>query len=154
MLFLPKYESSLIVHGFCSPSDYNGGIGGGGGDLIWKFVKILWWQNFFLHLWQDKPLWVKVKPDGEVIFITILLYFHYLISLETANTQKSEVFPFRISLRNVNASVVTCRYLQIYNFSYRKEFLETLLVYLSKILGKNSTTPFVKNSRTSCVSSL
>ena len=133
-----------------------GGVSGGqrgGGDLIWKFAKILWWQNFFLHLWQDKPLWVKVKPDGEVIFITILLYFHYLISLETANTQKSEVFLLRISLGIVNACV-TCRYLQIYNFSFRKEFLETLLVYLSKILGKNSTTPFVKNSRTSCVSSL
>ena len=96
------------------------------GDLIWKFAKILWWQNFFLHLWQDKPLWVELKTNGGVIFITILLHFHYFISLETANTQKSEVFLLRISLGNVNASVVTCRYPQIYNFSFRKEFLETL----------------------------
>ena len=44
----------------------------------------------------------------EVIFITILLHIHYFISLETANTQKSEVFLLRISLGNVNASVVTC----------------------------------------------
>ena len=30
------------------------------------------------------------------------------------------------SLGNVNASVVICAYPQIYNFSFRKEFLETL----------------------------
>ena len=52
--------------------------------------------------------------------------FHCLISLETVITQKSEVFPLRISLRNVNESIVTCRYPQIYNFSFRKEYLETL----------------------------
>ena len=66
---------------------------------------------FFLHLWQDKPLWVNLKT---VIF------------LETANTQKSEVFLLRMSLGNVNESFVTCLYRQIYNFSFRKEFLETL----------------------------
>ena len=77
-------------------------------------------------LWQDKPLWVELKTNEGVIFITILLHFHLFISLETANTQKSEVFLLRISLGNVNASVVTCRYPQIYNFSFRKEFLETL----------------------------
>ena len=82
--------------------------------------------KFFFHLWQGKPLWVELKTNGGVIFITILLHFHYFISLETANTQKSEVFLLRISLGNVNASVVTCRYPQIYNFSFRKEFLETL----------------------------
>ena len=96
------------------------------GDLISKFAKILWWQNFFLHLWQDKPLWVELKTNGGVIFITILLHFHYFISLETANTQKSEVFLLRISSGNVNASVVTCWYPQIFNFSFRKKFLETL----------------------------
>ena len=73
----------------------------------------------------DVPLWVEL--NGGVIFITILLHFVViLISLETANTQKSEVFLLRIYLGNVNASVVTCRYPQIYNFSFRKEFLETL----------------------------
>ena len=61
MLFHTKYENNLIVHGYCSPSHYNGG----------KFAKTLWWQNFFLHLWQDKPLWVELKTNGEVIFITI-----------------------------------------------------------------------------------
>ena len=58
--------------------------------------------------------------------ITALLHFHYLISLETANTQKDEVFLLKTSLGNVNATVVTCRHPQIYNFSFRKEFLETL----------------------------
>ena len=103
-----------------------GGGWGGVGDLIWKFAKILWWQNFFLHLWQNKPLWVELKTIGTVVFITILIHFHDFISLETANTQKSEVFLLRISSRNVNASVVTGRYPQIYNFSFRKEFFETL----------------------------
>ena len=98
----------------------------GGGDLIWKFTDILRLQNFFLHLWQNKLLWVELKTNGGVIFITILLHFHYFISLETANTQKSEVFLLRISSGNVNASVVTCWYPQIYNFSFRKVFLETL----------------------------
>ena len=60
-----------------------------------------------------------------VMFITILLYFHYFVPLETANTQENEVFLLRISLGNVNASIVTCRYPQIYNFSFKKEFLET-----------------------------
>ena len=61
--------------------------------------------------------------------MTILLHFHYFISLETANTQKSEVFFKNISSGNMNASVVTCRYPQVYNFSFRKEFSETLCIY-------------------------
>ena len=67
-----------------------------------------------------------VKNIFGVVFITILLHFHYFISLETANTQKSEVFLLRISLGNVNASVATCQYPQIYNFSFRKDILEIL----------------------------
>ena len=108
LLFLTKYKSNLIVHGFCSPSHYNGGEGG---DLIWKFASNFWWQNLFLHLWQDKPIWVELKTNWEVISITVLLHFHYFISLETANTQKSEVFLLRIFSGNVNTSgVVTCWY--------------------------------------------
>ena len=68
-----------------------------------------------------------VKTNRGVIFTTILLRSYYFISLETVNTQKSELFLFRISLGNVDASDVTCRYPHIYNFSFRKEFLETLL---------------------------
>ena len=106
MLFLTKYESNLIVHGFCSPSHYT-----------WQRGEVTLYENlpkfcgdniFFLHLWQDKPLWVELKINGGVIFITILLHFHYFISLETANTQKSEAFLLRISLGKVNASLVTC----------------------------------------------
>ena len=80
----------------------------------------------FLTFEQDKPVWMKLKRYGGVIFITILVHFHCFISLETANSQKSEVFLLRISLGNVNVSVVSCPYPQIYNFSFRKEFLETL----------------------------
>ena len=58
---------------------------------------------------------------------------HYFISSETANTQKSEIFLLRISSGNLNLSVVTCQYPQIYNFSFKKEFLETLskCIYLA-----------------------
>ena len=69
-----------------------------------------------------------VKNILGVVFITILLYFHCFISLEIANTQKSEVFLLRVSSGNGNASVVTCHYPQIYHFSFRKEFLETLSI--------------------------
>ena len=82
--------------------------------------------NFFLTFVAGQTSMDGVKNIWGVIFITILLHFHYFISLETANTQKSEVFLLRISSGNVNASVVTCRHPQIYNFSFRKEFLETL----------------------------
>ena len=58
---------------------------------------------FFLYLWQDKPLWAELKTNGGVVFVIILLHFHYFISLNTANTQKSEVFLLRISLGNVDA---------------------------------------------------
>ena len=69
---------------------------------------------------------MELKIYGGVIFITILLQFHYFVSLETASTHKSEVFLLWISSENVTSSVVTCWYPQIYNFSFRKEFLETL----------------------------
>ena len=77
---------------------------------------------------QDKLLWVELKIHRVVIFITILAHFHYFISLELANTQKSEVLLLRIFSGNVNASVVTCQYPQIYNFSFRKEILETFCI--------------------------
>ena len=63
---------------------------------------------FFLHLWQDKPLWVELEIYVGVIFITILLHVYYFISLELDNTQKSEMFLLRIFSANVNALVVTC----------------------------------------------
>ena len=138
MLFLTKYESNLIVHGFCPLLLQWGGVMGGG-DLVWKFAICGR---------------AELKTNGGVIFITILLHFYYFTFLETANIQKSEVFLLRISLGNVNASVVTYWYHKMYNFSFRKFFLEILSVYLSRILTTSSTTPFVKNSPTSCVSSL
>ena len=69
---------------------------------------------------------MELKIYGGVILITILLHFRYLFSLETANPQKSEVFLLRIYSGNVNASVATSLYLEIHNFSFRKEFLVTL----------------------------
>ena len=147
MLLLTKYESNLIAHDFCSPSHYNGGRGG---DLIWKFANILWWQILFLHLWQDKPLWVELKTNGGVIFITILLHLNYIIFLETANTQKSGVF-FKNFIGKFEC--ISC-YLSIFsNFTISvlgKNFLETLCM----CIYSSSTTRFLKNSPTSWVSSL
>ena len=95
---------------------------------------------------------VKNKWGSNIYYyITTLSFFHFF---RNSNTQKSEAFLLRFSLGNVNLSVVTCRYPQIYNFSFRKEILETLLGYLSGILTAISKTSFVKNSPTSCVSSL
>ena len=124
MLFLTKYESNLILHGFCSPSHYNWWRGKV--TLYEDLPKFCGDNIFFWHLWQDKPLWVELKINGGVMFITILLHFHYFISLKVANTQKIELFLLTIYLRNVNASVVTSQYPQICNFSFRKECLETL----------------------------
>ena len=56
-------------------------------------------------------------------YITTL---HYFIFLEIANTQKSDKFLLRTSSWNLNASVATCQYPQIYNFSFRKDILEIL----------------------------
>ena len=55
--------------------------------------------------------------------MTILLHFQYFISVETINSQK-KVFFLSISSGDVNASVVTCQYPQIYNFSFRGKFLK------------------------------
>ena len=65
-----------------------GAEGGEGGDLVWKFANILWRQNFFLHLWQDKSLWVELKAKwGSNIYyyITTLSLFHFF-----RNSQHSE----------------------------------------------------------------
>ena len=43
------------------PVHYNRLGGGGGGGLTREFAKILWEQNFFLYLWEDKPLWEELK---------------------------------------------------------------------------------------------
>ena len=56
-------------------------------------------------------------------YITTLSLFHFFRNSQ--HPQKWSVF-LRICLGNVNVSVVTCWYPQIYNFNFRKEFLETL----------------------------
>ena len=72
-------------------------------------LRLQWWREG-----SGDGLNMKIWRNLGVIFITIFLHFHYFISLEIANTQESEVFLFRICLENVNASVVTCWYPQIY----------------------------------------
>ena len=43
-----RYNLSMVLAMVSAPSPY---FNGGGGDLILKFAKILWWQNFFLDFW-------------------------------------------------------------------------------------------------------
>ena len=63
-------------------------------------------QSVFLYFWGVKIIWGRGQGGGGGV---ILLFFYYFISLETANTQKGEVFLLRISSGNVNTSgVVTC----------------------------------------------
>ena len=95
-------------------------IGEERGNLIWKFARILWWQTFLLDLWQEKPLFLGLKTNGGVIFVTILLHFHFIF-LETANTPKSEVILLIIFLGNVNVSAGTYWYPKIC-----KQFLEAV----------------------------
>ena len=57
--------------------------------------------KFFRTFLADTPLLVELKTNGGLILVTILLHFHHFISLETAKTQKSEVFLLRISFGNV-----------------------------------------------------
>ena len=85
----------------------------------------MWRQKFFLYLWQDKPLWVELKIYGGVIFITILLHFHYFISLETANTQKSEVFLMRISYKLIPTDILKFQF-----SSFKEEFSKTLFKWI------------------------
>ena len=74
-----------------------------------------------------KVIWLNMVSGLPPITSGLLNFQIYqTFSLETVNTQKSEVFVLNISSGNVNASVVTCRYPQIYNFSFRKEFLESV----------------------------
>ena len=49
------------------------------GYLIWKLAKILWGQNFFLHLWRNKPLWGELKFYGgsNICYYTFIISFVY-----------------------------------------------------------------------------
>ena len=71
---------------------------------------------------------VKNIWGGNIYYYITTL--HFFISLETANTHKIEMFLLRISSENLNLSGVTGGYPQIHNFSFRKEFLETLCKYI------------------------
>ena len=103
MLFLTKYERNLIVHGFCSPSHYNGRWGKGGGiaggkgrdeRLNMKIYQNFVLTKFSLHLWQDKPLWVELKMGRNIYYyITTLSLFHFF-----RNNQHSE--KWSVSFRN------------------------------------------------------
>ena len=76
-----------------------------------------------------KVIWLNMISATPPITSGLLNFKIYqTFSLETVNTQKSEVFLLKISSGNVNASVVACRYLQIYNFNFRKEFLESVFI--------------------------
>ena len=132
MLFLTKYESNLIVHSFCSPSHYNGERGQGERWLHMKICQNFVVTKFFLTFVVRKTSMggVKNKWGSNIYYhITTLSLFHFFRNSQHQHTEKWMFF-LRISLGNVNASLVTCQYPQIYNFNVRKEFLETLCKYI------------------------
>ena len=71
-----------------------------------------------------KVIWFKIVSAPPPVNLKVCQAF----SLKTVNTQESEMFLLRTSSGNVNASVVTCRYPQVYNFCFRKEFLEIVFI--------------------------
>ena len=63
----------------------------------------------------------NILESNIYYYITTLSMFHFC-----RNNQQPEKSVFlRISSGDVNASVVTCQYPQIYNFSFREKFLQT-----------------------------
>ena len=70
---------------------------------------------------------VKNKCGSNIYYyVTALSLIHFFRNSQHPEKWNVSFKNFLISLGNVNASVLTCRYPQIYNFSFRKEFLETL----------------------------
>ena len=94
-----------------------------------KICQNLVGKIFFLTFLGEKTSRGELKLYGGVI---LLLHFHYLIYLETANTQKSEVFRLIISSVNVNASVVTCSNLLKKCFRKTSLFVLTVAGVLEK----------------------
>ena len=94
------------------------------GDLIWKFVKILWGQMFFLHLRGDKSLWGELKSYGwsknhmgGVIFTTTLPLFHFF-----RNSQHSE--KWSVSFKNF---LRKCEYIRSYYLLISSNLLKSPL---------------------------
>ena len=72
--------------------------------------KNIWGSNMYYYI-------TTLSLFHFFLFFFFMYIIFYFISLETAKTQKSG---------NVNGSVFNFQYSQIYNFSCRKEFLETI----------------------------
>ena len=144
MLFLTKYESNLIVHGFCYPSHYNGVI------LFEHLPKFLM-TKFFLTFMAGQTSMGGVKNiwgSNIYYYITTLSLFRFY-----RNSQHPE--NWSVSFKNLfrKCEWISC-YLPIpsdLQFQVWKGiFRNSLYVYLSKILT-NSRTIFVKDSPTSCL---
>ena len=106
-------------HGFCPPSPPIWLE-----DLIWKFAKTLWGQNFFLYLWGDKPLWEELKLyEGLIIFITTISLFHFF-----TNSQHPE--KLSVSVKNFFRH----QYLPISSILLKNPLRKTSLFVLCEIL--------------------
>ena len=93
-------------------------IGGWGMKICQNFVV----TKFFLTFVAGRTSMGRVKNKWRsniYYYITTFSLFHFF-----RNNQDPE--KWIVSLGNVNGSVVTFQYPQICNFSFRKEFLETL----------------------------
>ena len=69
---------------------------------------------------------VKNKWGSNIYYyITTHSLFHFFRNSQHQHPAK-RMFLLRISVGNMNASVVTCQYHQIYHFSFTKRFLGSL----------------------------
>ena len=102
------------------PPHYNAG-----GDLIWKFGKILWGQNFFLNLWGDKCQWGELKLYGGSIFITTISLFHFF-----RNSQHPE--KWSVSVKNFfrKCECISSCYLPISSNLWKNSLRKTSLFVL------------------------
>ena len=77
MLFLNKYESNLIVHGFCSPSHYNGVERGGKRSLNMKICQNFLVTKFLLTFMTDMGGYKNKWGSNIYYYITTLSLSHF-----------------------------------------------------------------------------
>ena len=70
---------------------------------------------------------MELQTNGAIMFRTILLQFHYFISLETANTPKSEVFLLIISLHQLLLVDILKFIISVLEKNFQKLFVSVFL---------------------------
>ena len=121
-----------IVNGLCPPN-YNGGMGGGLNlKMCQIFVKFLWGQNFFFHLWGDKRIWGQLKLywGNNIYYCTFIPFFR--------NRQQPE--RWSVSFKNFfrKCEYIRSFYMLISSNILKKSFRKnsTFCAYCDRCFGK------------------